>query len=69
MGFPRTSLVDSSTWRKSTYSGPGSAQGCVGTATGNRIVGVRDTTMHEASPVLPFSAKAWAAFTSGLKAS
>jgi hypothetical protein len=42
--------------------------GCVGTATGKGLVGVRDTTMREVSPVLPFSTKAWTAFTSGLKA-
>lgn len=68
MGFPQSDIIQASTWRKSTYSGPGSAQGCVGTGTGEGLVGVRDTTMHEASPVIAFSPRAWSAFTRSLKA-
>lgn len=59
--------VEIGAWRKSTYSGPGSAQGCVGAGTGPGVVGIRDTTLREASPVLAVSPGAWRAFTSRLK--
>jgi hypothetical protein len=50
--------------RKSIYS---AANGNGIAVAGQRVVGVRDTKLAD-SPVLEFSAEAWQAFTSGIKA-
>jgi hypothetical protein len=50
-------------WRKSSYSQ--AANGCVeigATATTPTVVGVRDSKLGDASPVLSFSPKAFRAF-------
>lgn len=54
-----------SEWRKATYSGT-SGNGCVEAATSAGRVLVRDTTDRDGG-TLAFGAKAWAAFTDGLK--
>jgi hypothetical protein len=52
--------VEAGTWRKASYSVHNG--GCVGAGTGPGMVGVRDTQLREASPVLEFSPAAWARF-------
>ena len=51
-------------WRKSTYS---AENGCVEVGPSTAVVGVRDTKLAGASPVLVFPAGAWTAFTGGLR--
>lgn len=57
--------VEAATWRKASYSVHNG--GCVGAGTGPGIVGIRDTQLGTASPVLEVSPAAWARFTAGLK--
>ena len=55
-------------WRKSSHS---TATNCIEAGTGPGVVGVRDSALIRAglpSPVLEFTAAAWSAFTSALKA-
>jgi hypothetical protein len=51
-------------WRKSTHS---AENGCVEVGPSTTAVGVRDTKLAGASPVLVFTTGAWAAFTGGLR--
>ena len=51
-------------WRTSIWS---KSDNCVEVGTGPAVVGVRDTKLADASPVLEFSADTWAALTSRLK--
>jgi hypothetical protein len=58
--------IDSTTWRKSTYSGTNGG-GCVEAGTAEQgLVLVRDTTNRSAA-VLTVSVEAWQRFTSSLK--
>jgi Domain of unknown function (DUF397) len=50
-------------WRKSARSAGGN---CVEVGTAPALVGVRDTKLAD-SPMLTFTASAWAAFTAKLK--
>ena len=54
-------------WRKSSYSGSNGGS-CVETASTNGVVKVRDTTQNGLGPVVSFTASAWSAFTTTLKA-
>ena len=56
--------VEAASWRKSTHSASGE---CVEAGHGAGVVGVRDSQMGDASPVLEFSPAAWRAFTASLK--
>jgi hypothetical protein len=47
-------------WRKSSRSG--STENCVGVKADERVVGVRDTKLDDAGPVLEFPASAWRMF-------
>ncbi len=60
--------IAAGTWRKSTYSSMASSDGCIGAGTGLGVVGVKDTTLGDASPVLEFSTSAWKSFTLSLAA-
>lgn len=57
--------VEAGSWRKSTYSGPDGT--CVEAGHGHALVGVRDTQLGDASPVLEVSTAAWRAFLGTLK--
>ncbi len=52
-------------WRKSSYS-DGNGGNCVETASGNRVILVRDTTDRDGG-TLEFSAEAWQAFVASLR--
>jgi uncharacterized protein DUF397 len=52
-------------WRKSSYS-DGNGGNCVETASGNRVILVRDTTDRDGG-MLEFSAEAWQAFVTSLR--
>jgi hypothetical protein len=54
-------------WRKSSYSGNGGGS-CVETGNAGPGVLVRDTTQHEAGPVLTFTPQAWEEFLGHLRA-
>ena len=53
-------------WRKSTRS-HGGGGACVMVAQVPGAAGVRDSKLGEASPVLPFTADAWASFLRDVK--
>jgi hypothetical protein len=53
-------------WRKSSYSGDNGGA-CIEVGTAGPAVAVRDST-HRDGPKLAFTAHAWLAFTSRLKA-
>lgn len=55
--------VEVASWRKSSFSDTG----CISAGTGEGIVGVRDTQLRQASPVLKFSPAAWRNFANNLK--
>ena len=57
--------VASGSWRKSNRSG--SSQSCVEVSASERVVGVRDTQLRGAGPVLEFPAAAWRAFLGEMK--
>lgn len=54
-------LAGATDWHKSTHSG-GQNGGCVEVGTAGHLVGVRDTTLGERSPVLTFTDAAWTSF-------
>ena len=58
--------VEVASWRTSSRSAGGGE--CVEVGTGPAVVGIRDTQLRDASPVLEFPAGAWKAFTASLKA-
>lgn len=60
-------LVAATDWRKSSHSG-GQNGGCVEVGSVPGVVGVRDTKLGAASPVLAFGAGGWAAFLAAVKA-
>lgn len=57
--------IEVASWRKSTHSAGNGA--CVEAGHGLGVVGVRDSTLGEASPVLEFPAAAWRVFAASLK--
>lgn len=59
-------LLDASNWRKASYSQGQNA--CVEVGTTRGIVGVRDTKLGPAGPILAFDRQNWAEFTTQLKA-
>lgn len=63
----RSTLAVATDWRKSSHSG-GANGGCVEVGTVPGLVGVRDTKLGAASPVLAFGAGEWAAFLAAVKA-
>lgn len=63
----RKALVAATDWRKSSHSG-GQNGGCVEVGSAPGLVGVRDTKLGAASPVLAFGAGEWAAFLAAVKA-
>jgi hypothetical protein len=58
--------VDAAPWRKSTYSNSNGGN-CVETATLGALVAVRDTKDDGHGPVLRFTPRAWAEFTTTLR--
>lgn len=58
--------VEAGSWRKSRAS-VHVADACVETGHGPGVVGVRDTQLGSASPVLEFSPAAWGAFLGRLR--
>ena len=52
-------------WRKSTFSQ--AANGCVEVGALSDVVGVRDSKLGPASPILAFGPDVWTTFTAGLK--
>lgn len=52
-------------WKKSIRCGANA--GCVETARLSSVIGVRDSTLTDASPVLEFSRAEWAAFLERVK--
>ncbi|MDQ3404634.1 MAG: DUF397 domain-containing protein [Actinomycetota bacterium] len=58
-----TALAVATNWRKSSYS---NENACVEVGSTSKIVGVRDTKLAQASPVLAFTPQAWAVFTGGI---
>jgi hypothetical protein len=60
------SCVEVGVWRKSSYSSPDGGD-CVETATLGAAVAVRDTKDNGHGPVLRFTPRAWAEFTTALK--
>lgn len=57
--------IEAASWRKSARSGYNG--NCVESGHGPGVVGVRDSKLGDASPVLEFPAEAWRAFTAKLK--
>jgi Domain of unknown function (DUF397) len=60
-------LAAATNWHKSSYSN-GAQNGCVEVGTAPGLVGVQDSKLGEASPILAFSRRAWAAFLADLEA-
>ena len=52
-------------WRRASLCNGGA---CVEAGSGDAVVGVRDSQLGDASPVLVFSGGAWERFTAALKA-
>lgn len=65
---PTGTCVEAASWRKSTHSSSGTSGECIEVGAGAAVVGVRDTKLCDASPVIEFRLHAWTAFTRGLKA-
>jgi hypothetical protein len=58
-------LAATGSWHKSTFSQ--AQNGCVEVASVPDIVGVRDTKIGAAGPVLVFGRAEWAAFVTGVR--
>jgi hypothetical protein len=56
-----TALTAASNWHKASFS-QGGENGCVEVGSVPGLVGVRDTKLGDASPVLVFAPSGWAAF-------
>ncbi|MDR7303325.1 DUF397 domain-containing protein [Haloactinomyces albus] len=61
-----TALGNATNWHKSSRSQ--AQNGCVEVGSTGGYVGVRDSKIGAESPVLPFTAAEWAAFTEKAKA-
>jgi hypothetical protein len=60
-----SALVGADNWHKASYSQGQNA--CVEVGSVPSVVGVRDSKLGPASPILAFGPASWATFTSGLK--
>jgi hypothetical protein len=60
-------LTAADNWHKASFSG-GANGGCVEVATVPGYIGVRDTKLGAASPVLAFTPTEWKAFLAGVRA-
>lgn len=61
----RAALAESASWRKASYSQGESA--CVEIAEAGGWIGVRDSKLGDASPILTFTPAEFAAFRNGVK--
>ncbi|MGH3565527.1 MAG: DUF397 domain-containing protein [Pseudonocardia sp.] len=61
-----SALAAATDWHKASYSN-GNDSGCVEVGTVPGLVGVRDTKLGDASPILAFTEAEWAAFTAGVR--
>ncbi len=61
-----TALAAAPGWHKASYSN-GDNNGCVEVGSIPGFVGVRDTKLGAASPLLAFTEAEWAAFIAGVK--
>lgn len=61
-----TALAAATDWHKASHSDD-FQNGCVEVGTVPGLVGVRDTKLGDASPILAFTEAEWAAFTAGVK--
>lgn len=61
-----TALAAAPNWHKASYSET-DQNGCVEVGTVPGLVGVRDTTLAPASPVLAFAEPAWVVFLATLR--
>ncbi|MBA2322578.1 MAG: DUF397 domain-containing protein [Pseudonocardiales bacterium] len=59
-------LAAASNWHKASHSDE-DHNGCVEVATVPGLVGVRDTKLGAASPILAFTEAEWAAFLAGVR--
>lgn len=66
LSFSNGACVEAASWR--TASRPCDGGACVEAAHGPGVVGVRDSFLGEASPVVEFPVAAWRGFTSRLRA-
>lgn len=57
-------LADATNWRKATYS---KENACVEVGSVPGVIGVRDTKLGAASPILAFDPSEWDAFIRGVK--
>ena len=64
--FSNGNCTEVASWRVSSHSAYNGS--CTEVGQDGPVVGVRDSRLGEASPVLTFSGEAWAVFTSSLKA-
>ncbi len=60
-------LAAADNWHKSSFSG-GDNGGCVAVGTVPGFVGVRDTKIGSAGPVIAFTDRRWAEFLSAVRA-
>ncbi|WP_173139680.1 DUF397 domain-containing protein [Kibdelosporangium persicum] len=60
-----TALAVATNWRKASFS-QGQENGCVEVGSVPGLVGVRDTRLGTASPVLAFASREWKAFLVGV---
>ncbi|CAM3961573.1 DUF397 domain-containing protein [Kibdelosporangium persicum] len=61
-----TALAAATNWHKATFS-QGGENGCVEVGSVPGIVGVRDTKLGAASPILAFTPEKWEIFAAGLR--
>ncbi|MFD9889939.1 DUF397 domain-containing protein [Amycolatopsis sp. NPDC059027] len=63
---PATALTVATDWHKASYS-QGQQNGCVEVGTVPGLVGVRDTKLGTASPILAFAPASWTAFLTDIR--
>lgn len=59
-------LAATADWHKASFSDD-DQNGCVEVGTASGVVGVRDTKLGPASPILAFTEAEWSAFVAGVK--